>query len=174
MGDIAKRAGVQRATVYNHFPTDMELIDACSSHWFSENPPPDPTAWTEIQDPKERAVTALTDLYQYYESGRDMLGNVLRDIPQVPALEEIIRQKWLPMMDGIVAILEAGWKVADGSTSGGTAQPGPTAALQGLRATIRIAIDFFVWQTLSDAGLSNQQAARLAAQWIEAGSQAGD
>src|SRR5215217_6605534 len=35
---IAERAGVQRATVYRHFPDDMALITACSAHWMTLNP----------------------------------------------------------------------------------------------------------------------------------------
>ena len=33
VSEIAARAGVRRMTVYNHFPSDAELIDACSSHF---------------------------------------------------------------------------------------------------------------------------------------------
>ncbi len=40
-------------------PTDLELIDACSSHWFTLNPPPDPAPWTEISDPGRRAEAIL-------------------------------------------------------------------------------------------------------------------
>src|SRR5919106_215329 len=41
---VADEAGVQRATVYRHFPTEESLFEACSSHWRSLNPPPDPAA----------------------------------------------------------------------------------------------------------------------------------
>src|SRR6188768_4062572 len=56
---IADEAGVQRATVYRHFPDEEALIDACSSHWFGLNPPPDPSAWPGIDDPDERLRTGL-------------------------------------------------------------------------------------------------------------------
>ena len=36
ISDVAKLAGVQRMTVYNHFATDGELFDACSTHWFTQ------------------------------------------------------------------------------------------------------------------------------------------
>jgi len=39
---IAERAGVQRLTVYRHFPEERDLFAACGAHWISENPPPDP------------------------------------------------------------------------------------------------------------------------------------
>ena len=39
---IAERAGVQRLTVYRHFPDERALLSACSSHYVVANPPPDP------------------------------------------------------------------------------------------------------------------------------------
>src|ERR687888_296648 len=33
ISEIARRAGVQRVTVYNHFPDDASLFAACSAHW---------------------------------------------------------------------------------------------------------------------------------------------
>ena len=34
---VAERAGVQRATVYRHFPDDESLFAACSAHWRERN-----------------------------------------------------------------------------------------------------------------------------------------
>ena len=150
VSDIAALAGVQRATVYNHFPTDLELIDACSSHWFTANPPPDPASWAGIPDPALRAVTALSAMYEYYDYGREMLEKVLRDARLVPALEEILQQKWWPMMEGIAEIIAQ-----------------TNEASEKLYATLRVALDFFTWQSLAASGLSNHEAARLAAAWIE-------
>ncbi len=177
VSDIAQRAGVRRATVYNHFPTDLDLIDACSSHWFGENPPPDPAVWAVISDPRQRVGTALEAMYEYYDGGREMLENVLRDTPHVPALEEILRQKWWPMLEGIVEVLARGWRSAtevetlDGVRSageGGEAEDPTPAGDQEIRAGLRVALDFFTWQTMADSGLMNKVAARLMAAWIEA------
>ena len=159
ISEIAALAGVQRATVYNHFPTDLDLIDACSSHWFASNPPPDPAPWAEIADPGRRTVTALTQMYAYYESGQAMLEKVLRDAALVPALKEIIAQKWLPLMEGIVEILAAP-PASDGDTR--------------VRATLRVALNFFTWQTLASSGLSSRAAARLTAAWVDASRAAPD
>src|SRR3954463_2640832 len=63
---VAERAGVRRSTVYRHFPDDEALFAACSSHWRAANPPPDPSAWVHIDDPANRTVTALRELYAFY------------------------------------------------------------------------------------------------------------
>ena len=52
---IADRAGVQRLTVYRHFPDERTLFEACSGHWSSQNPLPDPRAWAEIDDAEATA-----------------------------------------------------------------------------------------------------------------------
>jgi AcrR family transcriptional regulator len=172
--DIAKLAGVRRATVYNHFSSDSELYDACSSLWFSENPPPDPTGWAEISDPAERIKVALEAMYEYYGRGREMLGNVLRDTPQVPSLREVLRLKWWPLMEMMVATLAEGWSdlESDKGTQVETSSQQPVESHDGnlrLNASLRVALDFFTWQTMSKSGLSAHQAARLAAAWIGAG-----
>jgi AcrR family transcriptional regulator len=177
VSEIAKMAGVRRATVYNHFPTDLELIDACSSHWVAENPPPDPSAWAQIADPVRRAEAALTAMYAYYDRGQDMLENVLRDAPIVPALDEINRRKWWPMVEGLAEMLAAGWRdagVADAAAGTGVRRDSEELTTAGddggpMRASLRVALDFFTWRTLARSGLTNEQAARLATAWICAG-----
>ena len=66
---VADRAGVQRATVYRHFPDEDALFDACSSHWRAQHPLPDPAHWAKIDDPDERLRLALGELYDWYEDG---------------------------------------------------------------------------------------------------------
>jgi len=161
VSDIAKLAGVRRATVYNHFPTDRQLFDACSSHWFNENPPPDPNTWAAIPEPAERLRIALGALYEYYNRGRDMLGKVLRDGSQVPALQEILIQKWLPLLTLMIDVLSRGWNDEDGESD--------SDHITRLHASFRVVLDFFTWQTLSSSGLSVKQAADLAASWIVPG-----
>jgi AcrR family transcriptional regulator len=83
---LAEEAGVQRATVYRHFPDEETLFLACSAHWASLNPPPDPTRWETIADPDERLRAALAALYEWYEWAQPMLDNTSRDAALVPAM----------------------------------------------------------------------------------------
>ena len=83
---IAERAGVERLTVYRHFPDEIELFRACQRHFLAEHPYPDPRAWAEIADPIARLRRALDDLYVRYRETEAMTANILRDAPSMPAL----------------------------------------------------------------------------------------
>src|SRR5262245_36369428 len=64
---IAERAGVQRHTVYRHFPTETDLFHACSSLFGAQHPRPEQEPWRAIDDPGERLSRALDEVYGYYE-----------------------------------------------------------------------------------------------------------
>ena len=49
---VAERAGVERLTVYRHFPDDDTLFQPCSRHWLAEHPFPDLDGWERIGDPE--------------------------------------------------------------------------------------------------------------------------
>jgi len=83
---VAERAGVQRATVYRHFPDEESLFQACSTHWMAGHPLPDLGEWAEIADPDERLRTALEQLYGWFERGEYMVEKTTRDVATVPAL----------------------------------------------------------------------------------------
>ena len=76
---VAKRAGVERRTLYRHFPNEADLFAACSTHYFAANPWPDLGGWRAIRDPQQRLERALDELYAYYERTEPMFSNVLRD-----------------------------------------------------------------------------------------------
>src|SRR3954466_75014 len=76
---VAERAGVQRHTVYRHFPTEADLFAACSSHFRQADPTPDP-------DGGETLEQALDELYAYYERHETMYSNLYRDEPLVPTV----------------------------------------------------------------------------------------
>ena len=90
---IAEQAGVTRLTVYRHFPDEVALYLACSSHWMAQRVPPDPDAWTQLADPAHRLRAGLADLYRFYRQGAAMLTLGDRDkhaLPQ-PIQQEVDR-----------------------------------------------------------------------------------
>ena len=132
---VAERAGVQRATVYRHFPDEDALFDACSSHWMAQHPLPDPAPWAEIEDPNERLRTALGELYEWYEHGEYMLERTTRDVALVPALR--------PTMDAFGGWLDA---AADAILRG---RPERGTRRRRVRAAVRHALAFETWRSLA-------------------------
>src|SRR5687767_1461555 len=88
--DIADLAGVQRATVYNHFPDEGSLFASCSAHWRALHPSPDPAPWRELKDSSERLRVGLEELYAWYRETESMTANVLRDAEVIPSLKRLI------------------------------------------------------------------------------------
>ena len=95
MSAVAKRAGVERRTLYRHFPTEADLFAACSTHYFTANPWPDLGSWRAIRDPHQRLEHALDELYAYYERTEPMFSNVLRDAELV----DFARDAVVPLHD---------------------------------------------------------------------------
>jgi AcrR family transcriptional regulator len=87
---IAERAGVERLTVYRHFGDETAMFQACSAHFATEVPGPDPAAWAGVAEPVERLRAALLAFYDYYRRAEDMLVHVHRDLPRLPALAAVL------------------------------------------------------------------------------------
>lgn len=151
--EVAKRAGVSRMTVYNHFPKDSDLIEACTDIWQRVNPLPNPEDWSAIDDPDVRTGFALAELYSWYAGCEDMVGRLLRDAPIVPALGETMRTRWWNRVDAMVDIL------SNGRETRGTAG-------RRVRAALRVALEFATWKTLTADGLDDGDAAEVAAGFV--------
>src|SRR5439155_24092294 len=91
LSDVARRAGVQRHTLYRHFPDERALGVACSGHFYQLNPFPDPAAWKTIADPEERLRVGLGELYGYFERTEDMLTCIVRDSEIHPPTRELAK-----------------------------------------------------------------------------------
>src|SRR5919112_68304 len=87
---IAERAGVERLTVYRHFPDERSMFEACTSHYATQVPGPNRAAWDEIEEPTERLRAALLSFYDYYRRAEDVLTHAARDVPQLPALAAVL------------------------------------------------------------------------------------
>src|SRR6201991_5246540 len=79
MSAIAELAGVERRTLYRHFPTEAAVLDACSTHYMTANPRPPLADWRAIDDPPQRLARPLDALYAYWERTAPMFTNVFRD-----------------------------------------------------------------------------------------------
>ena len=145
---VAERAGVQRATVYRHFPDEDALFDACSSHWMAQHPLPDRAALAKIEDSDERLRVALGGLYEWYEDGEYMLERTTRDIALVPALR--------PSMEAFRGWLDV---TADALLRG---RPERGARRRRVRAAVGHALAFETWRSLvSHQGLSRSETIEL-------------
>jgi AcrR family transcriptional regulator len=144
---VAERAGVQRATVYRHFPDESALLAACSAHWLERRPPPDPAPWAAIADPEERLRTALHAMYRFYRAAEPMLANLLRDEPYVETLTPVLR----PMHQQMAAI--AGLLLR-GRPERGRRRTRVAAALAH-------AVDFEAWRSLARGGLDDEEIVEL-------------
>lgn len=155
MSAVAERAGVQRHTVYRHFPTEADLFGACSAHFFGENPLPDIEIWRQIDEPRRRLQQALEDLYGYYERNESMFSNVLRDAELIEDLMPTL----VPMreyLERVMELLATGWAVQ-----------GRKKCL--LKAATRHAIDFHAWRSLSvSQEIARSEAIGLATGLVEA------
>src|ERR671932_1930731 len=87
VADIARRAGVQRLTVYNHFPDLEALFPACTAHWMDAHPLPDLAPAFALEDPAERLRAALTAFYGWYRDAAPMQRHVLGERAAVPELD---------------------------------------------------------------------------------------
>jgi AcrR family transcriptional regulator len=145
---IAARAGVERLTVYRHFPDARALFGACSAHWRAQHPPPDPAAWRPVRPPAARVRAALVALYGYYGANAAMLAHLVRDAPRLPALAEVFGLP--PYLAAVRETLLADW-------------PAPPERL----AAVGHALQFATWQSLTqEHGLTGDAAAALMADFV--------
>jgi AcrR family transcriptional regulator len=141
IAEVARRAGVQRRTVYNHFPDDAALFAACSAHWRAQHPAPDPAGWTDLRQ-------GLRELYAWYRETEPMTANVLRDAELLPALRRVIE----PGLGAYAGAVRSA--LARGVRRG-----------RRVEAAISLVTDFHAWRALEP--LSDEDAVELAAQLVE-------
>ena len=134
--DIAKKAGVERQTVYNHFPDELSLFKACSAHNRALNPPPDPEPWKLIPDPEERLRRALAEVYAYYRRNEQMLANVTRDAQANLNTRKVLEPR-VKHQERMRDTLAAGWEQGD-----------KQRRKRLLYGALWIALEFQTWHTL--------------------------
>lgn len=108
ISDIAARAGVERATVYRHFPDERSLIGACTGHYRAQHPLPDPGPWAAIPDPEARLRPALDAIYAYHRRTEPMITRVLPEVPRMPVVQEVLAPE-LAHWARVREVLVTGW-----------------------------------------------------------------
>lgn len=150
IAEVARRAGVGRVTVYNHFPDEGALLRACWERFTARHPPPDPAAWAAIADPEKRLKAALRETWAYFAANEAMLAGITRDAPQLPALAALLDEAGVPAREA-----EARDVLMPARKPGGKKE-------QRVRAAIGLALAFATWQRLTrDEGLPEKEAVKV-------------
>ena len=151
---VAEEAGVQRATVYRHFPDEVSLFAACSSHYWSSHPLPDIESWKASRDRAQRLRRGFTDFYEFYAQNESMLDRTNRDSHLVPAMEQP-RAAFFAFLEAAKEVLIAG-------------RPERGSARRRTSAAVGHALLFGTWQSLTQLqGLSNAEAAAVMVAMVE-------
>jgi AcrR family transcriptional regulator len=148
--DIAKRAGVERQTVYNHFPDELSLLKACSAHNRTLNPPPDPEPWRLIADPESRLRRALAEVYAYYRRNEQMQANVTRDAQANPNVRKVFEAR-IKHQERMRDALGAGFL-----------EQGDGQRHKQLYGALWVALEFQTWHTLvREQGFEDEEVIEL-------------
>lgn len=151
---VAERAGVERHTVYRHFPDLVTLFQACTEHGMRTSSLPSPDDWQDTTDPIDRLRAALTAMYDYWRRNERLIGNILRDMPVSPELVSGSQayQDHLSLIWGSVL---ASW-------------PDNDPASMSSRALAATALEFGTWQALTQRyGLTDQAAVAAMASAVQ-------
>lgn len=150
IAEIARRAGVERLTVYKHFPDEAGMVMASQTQWLTQHPPPDAGQWAMIIDPDARLRVALRELYLWYADTELMTENVMRDGPKLPSFTAVLSLLREHIREG-AEILAVG-RVGD-----------PEWTL----ATLNVVQSFDTWRVLvKERGLTLGNAVELAVVWV--------
>jgi AcrR family transcriptional regulator len=148
VAEIARRAGVTRVTVYNHFADLSELLPPCAAHYGELHPLPDLDGVLALADPGERVRAALGRLYGWYRETEPMFGKLISDRASVPELDRFLGENIDRMQADLAGRLAAAF-------------PARGQRAERLTALTRLALDFWTWRRLSRGGLDDEEAADL-------------
>lgn len=148
---IAAEAGVQRHTVYSHFPEERDIYVACGGLFGQRNPLPPVEPWRDIEDPSTRIHRALLDVYGYFRRHERELWPIIRDMPLMP---QLVGRRFGPYRESVVVTVTAGWQLRGGR-------------VKKVRALLDAALRFETWRALArDSALSDAEAAATMAEAI--------
>ncbi len=144
---VAERAGVERLTVYRHFPDEPSMLLACCAHWSALHPMPHlPVRGDE---PLSVCRRTILQLYTWYRANEAILTNITADARRIPLLATLMA----PLdsqLGRLAAELNGMWKRRSAQRA----------------ATIRHALEFSTWRSLTRIAPTDRRAAALAASWL--------
>lgn len=144
--EIAQRAGVERLTVYRHFPDEASLHAACQQHFFTAHPLPNLEGWLEISSGPVRLESGLRELYEYWEETQSMFSSVLRDHEVDPERSGAAAVNFISRAKEVLLFGQ------DLTGSRG----------QVIAAAVGHAVNFYTWRSLvREQGLSNAEAVSM-------------
>ena len=145
---IAEQAGIQRHTLYAHFPDERSLLTACSGLVTERDPLPQAEPWQAINDPRRRLREGLAAIYAWFERNSAILACVLRDAETHVPTREAAEMRMGSFMTSYREVLGAGLNREQ-------------------RALLELALSFFTWRTLvRDGGLNSTAAVQVMVQAI--------
>jgi AcrR family transcriptional regulator len=145
---IAERAGVQRHTLYAHFPDERSMNLACSGLVAERDPLPDAEPWRRIADRRERLRAGLTAIYGWYERNASLAACVMRDAEHHVLTQDIMEIRFTPYFAAYHEVMGA-----------------DLTATQ--RAVLHLGLGFFTWRALREGGLDTPAAVEAMAQAID-------
>ena len=148
---VAERAGVQRHTVYAHFPDEMSLFQACSGLALERDPLPDAEPWRAIEGQRVRLHVGLRAVYGWYERNAELAACVLRDAENHALTKKMVATRIEPHMRAYHEVLGKSLTAKQ-------------------RAVLGLALSFFTWRTLvRESGLKQGAAVGAMVQAIGCG-----
>ncbi len=148
ISEIARLAGVGRVTLYRHFPDEIALLSACTSHYLALHPLPDLETWQATADPHERLVRGLSDTFAFHRETVQMMTQSEHAVALSPVLAELL-EPMIAYWNAAADILAQGW-------SGNETGP------RFVRETIGLALALPTWRAMTtEQGLSDEECVEL-------------
>lgn len=137
---IAARAGVQRHTLYAHFPDERALQMACSALSLERDPLPEAEPWRDIADRPARMRAGLGAIYGWYARNAELAACVLRDAEHHAITRETAHLRLGPYFAAYGDVLGEALNARQ-------------------RGLLALALSFFTWRTLTHEGSLSQDEA---------------